>query len=111
MLENRSPKRIFFTLIAAGIPIGMLLDQVIWLAAGKLEHTFGMTAILGIISITLPSVGWRMLVSLPWGTINDPGRYEYRNPYGPSKTASDGGEKDSRSVPSRNPASSEDLER
>ena len=111
MLENRSPKKIFYTIFVAGIPMGMLLDQFIWLAAGKLESTFGMTAILAVISITLPSVGWRMLASLPWGTINDPTRYEYRNPYGQSNTASDGGAKYSGSIPSRNPTASEDRER
>jgi hypothetical protein len=110
MNENRSPKRIFYTLISIGITIGMLLDQFIWLAAGKLESSFGTSAFLFLISMVLLPIGWRMVSSLPWGAINDPARFEYRNPNVRSETAGDGGEKDSRSVPSRSPAP-QDLER
>ena len=106
MLENRSPQKIFVTLVSTGILIGMTLDQLLWLVAGKLESPMAASAIPGMLAILLLPIGWRMVASLPWSTINDHARYEYRNPHGPFG----GGEKASGSAPSRNPAP-EDLGR
>lgn len=111
MLESRSPRRIYFTLVSAGVLLGMTLAQAIFVSLGAVK--FSDTAIVtsALFSAWFLVSGWRMVASLPWGTINDPARYEYRNPYAPSETGSDGGEKDLRSVPSRSQAAPEDLER
>jgi hypothetical protein len=109
MLEYRSPQRIYFTLISAGVALGMALTQLILVLTGRTEYSNTAIVFPALVSLFLLPFGWRMVASLPWGTINDPARYEYRNPYGPSEAVSDGGEKDSRSNPSQNPAAPEDL--
>jgi hypothetical protein len=108
-----SPRRLFFTLINAGAMLGVTLAQLVFVLAGMVRYSDTIIGISGGGSVLLLIVAWRMVSSLPWHVINDPARLErrkYRNPQGPFETVSDGGEKDSTSIPSRNPAP-EDLER
>jgi hypothetical protein len=108
MLENRSPRKLFWTLIAIGALLGASLDQLILVLAGKLDRSDASIFIWGLFTMLLLPRGWQMVASLPWGTINDPARYEYRNPLGPSKTVVGGGRNDSTSISSPSPAAGDD---
>ena len=110
MLEYRSPKRIYVTLVSAGVVLGMTLIQLGYVLAGMVKFSDTQIVFPALLSIWLLPFGWRMVASLPWSMINDPAHFEYRNPYGPSKTEGDGGAKDAGSIPSRSSAP-EDPER
>ena len=110
MLEYRSPKKIYITLISAGALLGMTLMQAAFVIAGEVEFSNTPIVMSALLAAWLLPFGWRMIASLPWSAINDPARYEYRNPYGPSGTAGDGGGTESGATPSRNPATAEDPE-
>jgi hypothetical protein len=103
MLEYRSPKRIYLTLVSAGFLLGFAVAQLALVLIGKLEYSSSSIIFPALASVWGLVWGWRMVLGLPWAMINDPANYEYRNPYAPSKTAGDGGEKDSTSVPSPDP--------
>ena len=112
MLENRSPRRIYTTLVSAGFLLGLAAGQLALVLAGKIEFSFVKATVPfpALFSVWGLVYGWQMISSLPWSIINDPAHFEYRTPYGPSKTVSDGGEKDLKSIPSQT-AAPEDLER
>ena len=100
MLEYRSPKKIYITLVGAGFLLGITLIQAALVIAGMVEFSSTAIAMSALLSAFALPLGWRMLTSLPWNVINDPARYEYRNPYGSSDTGGDGDENASEPAPS-----------
>ena len=101
MLENRSPRKIYFAILAAGVTLGMTLGQAMFVSTGIVHYRDTTISISALMSIFLVGVGWRMIHSLPWTIINDPARYEYRNPNAALRTAEDGVAEDSNAEPPR----------